>query len=115
MLKKDEDPTECQNNRPLSLLNSDLKSYEKVLARRIQDHLSELVNCDQTGLIKSMLATDNVRHLLHVKDAAGDKNSPASVLSLDAMKACDRFEWPFLCSVLKEKKKSSLLTARVSA
>ena len=48
LLKKDKDPTECQNYRPLSLFKSELKIYAKVLARRIQDYLPELVNCDQT-------------------------------------------------------------------
>lgn len=42
--------------------------------------------------IKSRLATDNVRRLLHIID--GTQSSPAAVLSLDAMKAFDH-QWPF--------------------
>lgn len=56
LLKKDKDPSECANYRPLSLLNSDLKIYAKVPARRIQDHMPLLVHCDQTGFIKFRLA-----------------------------------------------------------
>jgi len=90
LLKKDKDPSECANYRPLSLLNSDLKIYAKVLAWRIQDHIPLPFNCDQTGFIKSRLSLDNVRRLLHIIDAAVGAKVPLAVLSLDAMKAFDR-------------------------
>lgn len=96
LLKKDKDPTECANYRPLSLLNSDLKIYAKVFARRIQGYLPLLINSDQTGFIKSRLAADNVRRLLHIVDAEIGAKDPSVVLSLDAMKAFDRMEWSFL-------------------
>lgn len=101
LLKKDKDPTECANYRPLSLLNSDLKIYAKVLARRIQDHMPLLINCDQTGFIKSRLAADNARRLLHIVDAVVGAKDPSVMLSLDAMKIFDRMEWSFLWCVLE--------------
>lgn len=54
--------------------------------------MMKLVHSDQTGFIKSRLASDNVRRLLHVIDGAQNLNSPAAVLSLDAMKAFDRLD-----------------------
>ena len=70
LLKKDKKPTECGNYRPLTLLNADVKIYAKVISCCLQPHVSSLVDCDQTGFMKSHLDSDNVRRLLHVIDAA---------------------------------------------
>ena len=81
LLKKGKDPVECSSYRLLLLLNAYLKIYTKVLARRLQSHMTELVHSDQTGFIKSRLATDNVRRLLHyiIIDGAQGLSYPAAV------------------------------------
>lgn len=96
LLKKDKDPNDCSSYRPLSLLNADLKIYAKLLARRLQPVMTKLVNCDQTGFIRTRLASDNLRRLLHIIHGTSSLTLPAAVLSLDAMKAFDRLEWPYL-------------------
>lgn len=51
-----------------------------MLAQWLQGHMTKLVHNDQTGFIKSRLATDNVRRLLHVISGVQDLTSPAPVL-----------------------------------
>ena len=100
LMKKDKNPTDCSSYHPLSLLNSDVKIFAKLIAKlialRLESHMPELVSSDQTGFIKSRTAADNIRRLLHIIDAAPGCETPMSVLSLDAMKAFDRLEWSFL-------------------
>ena len=58
--KPNKDLTKCGNYRPLSLLNGDGKLYAKVLATRLEIHLTKLIHNDQTGFIRTCLVSDNL-------------------------------------------------------
>lgn len=98
--KKDRDPTAVSNYCPLSLLNTEIKLFAKVLARRLGPLMTHLVHYDQTGFIKYHLASDNVHRLLHVIECSASILTPCAVLSVDAEKAFDRLEWHYLSQVL---------------
>uniref|UniRef100_A0A8C1GVL0 Reverse transcriptase domain-containing protein n=1 Tax=Cyprinus carpio TaxID=7962 RepID=A0A8C1GVL0_CYPCA len=100
LLKKGKEPSECSSYRPISILNADIKLFAKVLASRLEPHLSTLIHVDQTGFIKNRLASDNVRRLLHIIEASNTADFSNGILSLDAEKAFDRLEWHFLWQVL---------------
>lgn len=57
--KKDKDPSACGSYHPISLLNVDVKLFTKILATRIQPHLTALIHLDQVGFIPTPEARDN--------------------------------------------------------
>lgn len=63
--KQGKDNTLCSSNKTISLLNTDLKLFAKVLATRMKALMTELVHADQIGFIPGREGRDNgVRTLL---------------------------------------------------
>lgn len=58
--------TPAANFRPISLLNSDIKLYAKLLVNRVLQFLPSPVNPDQVGFIKGRQAPDGTRRLRNI-------------------------------------------------
>ena len=98
--KKGKNPQQCGSYQPVSLINVDAKILAKILATRLEAHLSSLIHPDQVGFIKNRSSADNVRRLLHLIWQVRNCPDPIVAFSLDAEKAFDRVEWTYLFRTL---------------
>ncbi len=72
-----------------------------MLARRLEAVLPSIISTDQTGFIKGRHSFHNIRSLFDVLYSPSTSTTPELVISMDAEKAFDRVEWPYLFYTLK--------------
>lgn len=100
LLKPNKDPTQPSSYRPISLLNVDIKIITKALSHRLEKIISSIIYPDQTGFIKGRNSSNNTRRLFNIMHHSATHNHNSIIATLDAEKAFDRVNWPFLIHTL---------------
>jgi hypothetical protein len=95
LLHKGGDRLPLGNYRPITLLNCTYKFFAKLLQRRLQPVLLEVISPDQSAFLPRCYILDNIVLTQETINWAKTSNQPLVLLKLDFAKAYDRVSWRF--------------------
>lgn len=87
-------PDTPQNFHPISLLNTNLKIYSKILANQLAEITPRLIKADQVGFVKGRQAPDGTRRMYNLLRIVETRKVTTVFLTLNTEK--HRVYWGYL-------------------
>ena len=98
--KSNKDTRKLTNLRPITILPTDYKLVEKILANRLKPVLDKLIHNYQKGFMANRRISCNIRRILDIIDMTETDNLPAMIVSIDFLKCFDRIATAAIMSAM---------------
>ena len=101
MKKKDKDKRYIQNWRPLTLLNTDVKSLSKTLIQRLKKTFSFLISANQSAYVDGRFISKDGKLISDLLEISDTLKLDGLLATIDIQKAFDSVDHAFVISTLE--------------